>query len=74
MILVKNATTELYTNLSYLTLNGGRQLYFKAVSDLVAQLPFSIKSYTTLIQKQAQIENEKLAKKKLMMNEFLTQT
>ena len=63
MILVKNATTELYKNLSYLTLSGGRQLDFQAVSDLLAQLSFSIKWYTTLNQKQAQIENEKLAKK-----------
>ena len=63
MILVKNATTELYKNLSYLNLSGGRQLDFQAVCDLLAQLSFSIKSYTTLNQKQAQIENEKLAKK-----------
>ena len=60
---VNTATTELYKNLSYMTLSGGRQLEFQDVSDLIAQLSFSIKSYTILNQKQAKIENEILAKK-----------
>ena len=63
MNLVNTATTELYKNFSYMTLSGGRQLEFQAVSDLIAQLSFSIKSYTILNQKQAKIENEILAKK-----------
>ena len=63
MNLVNTATTELYKNLSYMTLSGGRQLEFQDVSDLIAQLSFSIKSYTILNQKQAKIENEILAKK-----------
>ena len=61
--LVKTATTELYKNLSYMTLSGRRQFSFDGVSDLVARLSFSIKSFTSLNQKQAQIEREKLAKK-----------
>ena len=61
--LVKTATTELYKNLSYMTLGGRRQFSFDGVSDLVARLSFSIKSFTSLNQKQAQTEREKLAKK-----------
>ena len=34
LIHVKHATTELYKNLSYITLSGGRQLEFQVVSDL----------------------------------------
>ena len=40
----KNATTELYKNLSYMTLSGGRELEFQAVSDFIGQLSFIIKS------------------------------
>ena len=46
-----------------MTLSGGSQFSFDGVSDLVARLSFSIKSFTNLNQKQAQIEREKLAKK-----------
>ena len=46
-----------------MTLSGGSQFSFDGVSDLVARLSFSIKSFTSLNQKQAQIEREKLAKK-----------
>ena len=35
LVYVKHATTELYRNLSYITLSGGRQLKFQAVSDLM---------------------------------------
>ena len=63
LIHVKNTTTELYKNLSYMTLSGGRQLELQVVSDLVAELPFAIKSFTTQNQKQREIENEILAKR-----------
>ena len=33
LFLIKNATTELYKNLSYMTLSGARNLEFEAVSD-----------------------------------------
>ena len=36
--LIKNATTELYCNLSYMTLSGTRDFKFDAVSDLIARL------------------------------------
>ena len=44
-----------------MTLSGGRQLEFQAVSDLTGQLSFTIKSFT--VQKRKEIENESLAKK-----------
>ena len=56
LIHVKHATTELYKNLSCMTLSGGRQLEFQAVSDLVAELSFAIKSFTTQNQKQRNLK------------------
>ena len=41
--LIKNATSELYSNLSYLTLNVAREFPFGAVSDLTARLSFLLK-------------------------------
>ena len=38
--LVKNATTELYKNLSYMTLSGGRQFNFEDVSELCSKVIF----------------------------------
>ena len=46
-----------------MTLSGGRQLEFQVASDLVAELPFAIKSFTTKNQKQREIDNEILAKR-----------
>ena len=46
LVYVKHATTELYRNLSYMTLSGRRQLEIQAVSDLIGQLSFAIKSFT----------------------------
>ena len=39
---IKNATTELYKNLSYMSLSGARDFEFNAVSDLIAHLSFLI--------------------------------
>ena len=44
--LTKNALTELYSNLSYITLSGARDSRFEAVSDLVAKLSFLLKKAT----------------------------
>ena len=63
LVLVKEATTELYKNLSYKTLRGGRQLEFQAASDLIGELSFAIKSFTVQNHKQREIESEDLAKK-----------
>ena len=38
----KYALTELYKNLSYLTLSGARNLEFEAISDLVGEISFQI--------------------------------
>ena len=40
---IKNATTELYRNLYYLTLSGARELKFHDVSDLIAHVSFLFK-------------------------------
>ena len=60
---IKDATTELYKNLSYMTLSGARNLEFDAVSDFIARLSFIIKGNTVKNLKQRQIDNELLAKK-----------
>ena len=44
--IVKKALTELYQNLSYITLCGARDFEFTAVSDLVAKISFLLKSAT----------------------------
>ena len=45
-ILSKNAMAELYYNLSYETLSGGRYVNFEAIIDLVAETSFQIKKLT----------------------------
>ena len=60
---VKNATSELYKNLSYMSLSGARQFEFEAVSDLIAQLSILFKKSTLENQKMREIESEVLAKK-----------
>ena len=42
--LIKNALTELYRNLSYITLSGARNFEFENVSDFTARISFLIKS------------------------------
>ena len=44
--MTKNALTELYSNLLYITLNGARDFRFEAVSDLVTNLSFLFKKAT----------------------------
>ena len=45
--LIRNATTELYLNLSYSTLSGAADFQFGVVSDLIGHISFLIKkSYT----------------------------
>ena len=41
--LIKNSQTELYGNLSYMTLSGARDFQFEAISDLTARLSFLLK-------------------------------
>ena len=61
--LIKNATTELYYNLSYMTLTGARDFKFDAVSDLTARLSILLKHATLGNKKMREIENEIIAKK-----------
>ena len=60
--LVKHATRELYKNLSHATLSGERPLEFQAISDLIGELSFSIKSFTVQNKRQREIEMKKIAK------------
>ena len=51
-ILPKNALIELYYNLSYETLSGGRNFNFEAISDLVTDMSFQIKKNNTFKSKK----------------------
>ena len=62
MELVKQVTTELYKNLSYTKLSGAKPLDLQAVSDLIGELSFSIKSFTVQNKRQKEIEMKKIAK------------
>ena len=61
--LIRNATTELYSNLSYMTLSGSRYFQFDAVSDLIAHISFLLKKATVENNKMREIENQVIAKK-----------
>ena len=60
--LVKDATTELYKNLSYTTLSESRPFDFHVISDLIGELSFSIKSFTVKNQREKEIQMQKVAK------------
>ena len=60
---MKNATIELYYNLSYMTLSSARDFKFEAVSDLTARLSILLKDVTLGNRKMREIENEVIAKK-----------
>ena len=60
-ILLKNALTELYYNLSYETLSGGRNFNFEAISDLVADMSFQIKKLTLSNLKRKRDQDKKSA-------------
>ena len=61
--LIKNATSELYHNLSYSTLSGARDFRFEEVSKLTAKLSFLLKRTAIRNNHLREIENEKLAQK-----------
>ena len=61
--LIKNATTELYSNLSYLTLSGAREFQFGAVSNLTALLSFLLKEAALGNQRLREIESLAIAQK-----------
>ena len=64
--LIKNVLSELYYNLSCMTLSGGRDFRFDAISELTARLSILLKHATLGNKRLREIENENLAKK---MNE-----
>ena len=46
--MIQDALTELYTNLSYITLSGARDFDFNAVSNLTAKIFYLLKAATRL--------------------------
>ena len=60
---IKNALSELYYNLSYTSLSGGRDFIFDAISELTARLSILLKHGTLGNKHLREIENENLARK-----------
>ena len=54
-----NALTELYYNLSYQILSGGRDFKFEAISDLTADMSFQMKCSTLLNLKRKSEQDKK---------------
>ena len=61
--LIKSSISELYYNLSYMTLSGARDFKFEAVSDLTARLSILLKHATLGNKRLREIENEQINKK-----------
>ena len=61
--LIKNSISELYYNLSYMTLSGARDFKFEAVSDLTARLSILLKHASLGNRRLSEIENEQINKK-----------
>ena len=59
MSLSKNALTELYYDLSYETLSGGRDLKFDVILDLTADMSFQMKGSTLLNLKRKSKQDKK---------------
>ena len=60
---IKDATTELYENIFYMSLSGARNFEFDAVSDFIAHFSFAIRGNTIKNTKRRQEEHDLLAKK-----------
>ena len=60
--LIKNALTELYGNLSYITLSGARDFRFEAVSDLTAKISLLVKRTTLQNKKRKKLSSSTLQK------------
>ena len=59
--ITKNAPTELYSNLSYITLSGARDLSFDAVADLTGKISFLLKKETIRIIRESEESNARNA-------------
>ena len=59
--LIKSALTELYSNLSYITLSGARDFRFEAVSNLTAKISFLLKQATLQNMTKTEIDHIKSA-------------
>ena len=58
---IKNALSELYKNLSYMTLSGAQTFDFDAISELISRVSFLIKG-STLLNRQDCEDAEKAKK------------
>ena len=67
---IKNAVSELYRNLSYVTLSGARTFAFDAVSDLVGRISFLIKGSTLLNRDRRERKDEEKAREILDKTSF----
>ena len=61
-ILIKNSISELYYNLSYMTLSSARDFKFEAVTDLTARLSILLKHPTLGNRRLREIENKQINK------------
>ena len=61
--LIRNVTTELHLNLSYMTLSGARDFQFDAVSDLTTKISFLLKKATVENNELREIEDQVTAKR-----------
>ena len=61
--LIKNSISELYYNLSYMTLRSATDFKFEAVSDLTARLSILLKHATLGNRRLREIENKQIIKK-----------
>ena len=57
-----NSITDLYKNLSYLTLSGGNNFNYDAVFDFIGKLSFPIKKWTLANRDRKEIEDAEKAK------------
>ena len=68
--LIKNSISELYYNLSYMTLSRARDFKFEAVSDLTTRLSILLKHATLGNRRLREMENEQINKKLNEEREF----
>ena len=66
-----NSITNLYKNLSYLTLSGGNNFNYDAVSDFIGKLSFPIKKSTLANRDRKEIEDAENAKEIINTTTFV---
>ena len=67
----KNAITELYKNLLYITLSGANHFNFDAISDFISRLSFSVKKSTLASIDRKEVEDAQKAKEIIDSTTFI---